>query len=181
MTMTHVPAVLTDAVAHARTALLDLEGLLGRISDADLHRAEPNGGWTCAQVVSHIHICGLLWIADLERLRHEAGPHVFLFREELGHDAVGAPPPSTREAAARIASVRTALERCLPAANPRVLDITLEVPTLGEFGVADGMPLIIGHLVGHVEQIKTILRSREVLPAETGDNSDDSPSSGVDA
>jgi hypothetical protein len=52
--------VLGSATAQASAALTELEQLLGQISDADLHRAEPNGGWTCAQVVSHIHLCSLM-------------------------------------------------------------------------------------------------------------------------
>ncbi|MDW8403829.1 DinB family protein [Chloroflexus sp.] len=158
--------VLASATAQATTALKELEQLLGVITDADLHRAEPNGGWTCAQVVSHIHLCSLLWIADLERLRLHPEPHMFMFREELGHDAVGAPPPSTAEAAARIASARVAIERSFPTVSPEVLAKTIEIPTLGTFTVAGFMPIISGHLAHHVEQIKAILRSRGVLAGE---------------
>ena len=78
--------VLVEATAPAIEALRELEAVLSRISDADLHRAHPDGGWTCAQVVSHIQISGMLWIAALERLRHQ--PSLFIYREELGHDAV---------------------------------------------------------------------------------------------
>lgn len=158
--------VLTRATDQATTALSELEQLLGKITDADLHRAEPNGGWTCAQVVSHIHMCSLLWIADLERLRLHPEPHMFMFREELGHDVVGAPPPSTSDAAARIESARVAIERCFPVVSTDVLAKTVEIPTLGTFSIADFMPIISGHLAHHVEQFKGILRSRDVLPQE---------------
>jgi hypothetical protein len=158
--------VLARSTAQASTALNELEQLLGAIGDADLHRAEPNGGWTCAQTVSHIHLCSLLWIADLERLRLHPEQHMFIFREELGHDVLGAPPPSTGEAAARIASARVAIERSFPMVSAEVLAKTIEVPTLGTFSVADFMPIISGHLAMHVEQIKAILRSRGVLAEE---------------
>ena len=158
--------VLDRSTSQATTALSDLEHVLGSIGDADLHRAEPNGGWTCAQVVSHIHMCSLLWIADLERLRLHPEPHMFMFREELGHDVVGAPPPSTSEAAGRIASARVAIERSFPTVSAEVLAKTVEIPTLGTFTVSDFMPIISGHLAMHVEQFKTILRSRGVLPQE---------------
>ncbi len=36
--------VLQTATIQTRDVLLDLEQVLGQISDADLHRAEPNGG-----------------------------------------------------------------------------------------------------------------------------------------
>ncbi|MDP9375581.1 MAG: SDR family oxidoreductase [Chloroflexota bacterium] len=42
--------VLASATTQARDALLDLERLLGRIGDADLHRANSEGGWTCVNV-----------------------------------------------------------------------------------------------------------------------------------
>lgn len=158
--------VLADVTEQATAALSELEQLLGQIGDTDLHRAEPNGGWTGAQVVSHIHMCSLLWIADLERLRLHPEPHMFMFREELGHDVLGAPPPSTAEAAARIASARVAIERSFPTVSAEVLGKTVEIPTLGTFTVADFMPIISGHLAHHVGQFKAIMRSRGVLAEE---------------
>lgn len=155
--------ILNNAVKQAHDSLIDFEKVLRSISDADLHRAQPEGGWTCAQVVSHMHLSGLLWIADLERLRH-CGEGMFMFREELGHDVLGAPPPSAAEAADRIASLRTALENCLAAADPAVLDKAMEVPPFGTLTCAEFTPLIIGHLDNHAEQAKDILRVRGALP-----------------
>jgi hypothetical protein len=86
-----------------------------------------------------------------------------MYREELGHDAVGAPPPSSAEAADRIASLRTALDACLPAADPAVLDKTIEVAPFGTVICGEFMTLIIGHLEAHVDQAKAILRSRGAL------------------
>lgn len=162
---TSATEMLTTATQSAHDGLLAFEALLRTLSDADLHRADPEGGWTVAQIVSHIHLSGLLCIADLERMRH--APEMFMFREELGHDAVGAPPPSSEEAARRIASVRHALEVCLPAVDPSIADKQLEVTTLGTRTITEWMPLLIGHLLGHAEQAKAILRTRGVLPAES--------------
>ncbi len=155
--------ILNNAVKQAHDSLTEFEQILRSIGDADLHRAQPEGGWTVAQVVSHMHVSGLLWIADLERLRH-CGEGMFMFREELGHDALGAPPPSAAEAADRIASLRTALETCLAAADPAVLDKAMEVPPFGTLTCAEFTPLIIGHLDSHAEQAKDILRVRGALP-----------------
>jgi DinB superfamily len=155
---------LTKAARRAHDALSAFESLLRKIDDADLHRADPEGGWTVAQVVSHMHLSGLVWIADLERLRHCEGHGMSMFREELGHDAVGAPPPSSTEAADRMASLRTALDTCLPAADPAVLDKTIDVAPFGTVVCGEFMSLIIGHLEAHVEQAKAILRSRGALP-----------------
>ena len=154
---------LTAAAQRAHEVLSDFESVLRKIGDADLHRADPEGGWTVAQVVSHTHLSGLLWIADLERLRHCEGDGMFMFREELGHDAIGAPPPSAAEAADRIASLRTALDHCLPAADPAVLDKSIEVPPFGTMTCAQLLPLIIGHLQAHAEQAKAILRTSGAL------------------
>ena len=155
---------LGTAARIAHDALSDFETLLRGLRDADLHRADPEGGWTVAQIVSHIHLCGLLWIADLERMRHR--PELFMFREEFGHDALGAPPHSSEEAANRIASLRTALDDCLPAVDPAVLDKRIEAPPFGTRTVGEFMPLMIGHLSGHADQIRAILRTRGVLPAD---------------
>jgi hypothetical protein len=153
--------VLVEATAPAIEALRELETLLARISDADLHRAHPDGGWTCAQIVSHIQISGLLWIAALERLRHQ--PSLFMYREELGHDAVGATPHSAAEAAGRIASLRTALERCVPAVDPGVADREADVPPFGKFAVGAGAGLIAGHLTAHCGQVREVLQARGVV------------------
>ena len=153
---------IAESAAPAVQALRELEALLGGLGDADLHRAHPDGGWTCAQVVSHIQISGMLWIAALERLRHRPG--MFIYREELGHDAVGAPPHSAAEAAGRVASVRAALEDCLPAVDPAVAAKEVEVPPFGTFTVGAGAPLIAAHLTGHCEQVRHILESRGLLP-----------------
>jgi uncharacterized damage-inducible protein DinB len=154
---------LTNAARAAHEALSAFEDVLRKTDDADLHRADPEGGWTVAQVVSHMHLSGLVWIADLERLRHCEGPGMSMFREELGHDAVGAPPPSSSEAADRIASLRTALDACLPAADPAVLGKTIEVAPFGTVVCGEFLPLIIGHLEAHVAQAKAILRTRGAL------------------
>jgi hypothetical protein len=154
--------VFVEATAPAVQALGELEALLGSIGDADLHYAHPDGGWTCAQVVSHIHLSGMLLIAALERLRHV--PELFIFREELGHDAVGATPHSAAEAAARMASLRTALEQCMPAVDPSVAEKEVEVPPFGRFAIGTGSPLVAAHLAAHCGQVRDILQSRGLLP-----------------
>lgn len=156
----HTSDMGTSAAATAHDGLLTFEGVLRNLKDADLHRADPDGGWTIAQIVSHIHLSGLLWIADLERMRHD--PRLFMFREELGHDVLGAPPPSAQEAADRIASLRHALDACLPAVDPAIAEKELEVPPFGTLKIAQWMPGLIAHLLGHTEQVMDILRKRGI-------------------
>lgn len=156
-------AALVAAAAATHQTLSDLEAVLRAVADADLHRADPDGGWTVAQIVSHIHLSGLLWIADLERLRHR--PALFMFREELGHDALGAPPPTSAEAADRLASLRLALDDCLPAADPAALDKALEVPPFGTLTAGAMLQPIAGHLLAHANQIRAILGKRGVSVA----------------
>jgi DinB superfamily len=145
----------------ASATLSSFEETLRSISDADLHRADPDGGWTVAQIVSHVHLSGLLFIADLSRLRHHG--HLFMFREELGHDALGALPPSAVEAAGRIASLRAALAECLPATPASVLEATVDVPPFGTLRMAALAPGIAGHLAAHAEQARAILRKRGAI------------------
>lgn len=158
-----VTEVVEEARRTAVEALSGLEELLGSITDAELHLAHPDGGWTCAQVVSHVHLSALLWVADLARLAL-AGPHTFMYREELGHDALGAPPHSAEEARGRVASARVALATCLPLVDEATLAKELEVPPIGTMTLDVWMPLLIGHLVGHAQQVEAILASRGRTP-----------------
>ncbi len=155
--MTDFSSLTTQA-----TAVLDgFEATLRSIADADLHRADPDGGWTVAQIVSHTHLSGLLFLADLQRLGHHQ--HLFMFREELGHDVIGAPPPSAAEAADRIASLRQALADCLPTFEAPLLERTVDVPPFGTMPMSVLAPGIVGHLAAHAEQAKGILKKRAAV------------------
>ena len=88
-------AMFADAAADADAALARLQDIVGRIGDGDLHRAHRDGGWSVAQVISHINVCAILWLGDLERLRNDAELR-FFFREEIGHDLTGYLPPTER-------------------------------------------------------------------------------------
>jgi len=153
---------LTEAAASVDADLARLSGTLEKITDGDLHRASVGGGWTVAQVVAHISVSTLVWLGDLRRL--EADPELrFFFREEVGHDALGYPPPTVELALARIASTRRTLATCLPAMAPELLARTVEIPDLGTMTIQEWTPLILGHLTSHVEQAHDILVNRGVL------------------
>jgi hypothetical protein len=148
--MTTPGTALSDSAATADAALARLDDVLARISDGDLHLATPGGGWTVAQVIAHITVSTLVWLGDMERLRQD--PELtFFFREEIGHDALGYPPPTVAIARGRIASTRRT---------------TVEIPDLGTKTAADWIPIIVGHLTGHVDQALDVLRSRDALPQE---------------
>lgn len=160
-----VPASLTDALAHADDALGRLDAALAQLGDGDLHRAHFDGGWTVAQVVSHINLCTLLWLGDMKRLEND--PELrFFFREEVGHDLVGYPPPTIELARAQLASTRRSLATAGPAITPDVLARVVEIPDLGTMTVLEWTPAIIGHASGHVDQAFEIMRNREFAPEE---------------
>ena len=151
-----------DAAAGVDADLARLVDTLGGISDGDLHRASFGGGWTVAQVVSHISVSTLVWLGNLRRL--EADPELgFFFREEVGHDALGYAPPSVENALARLAGTRRTLATCLPAMSSELLARTVEIPDLGTMTIEEWSPIITGHLTSHVEQAHDILRDRGVL------------------
>jgi len=151
-----------DAAASVDADLARLADTLGGITDGDLHRASFGGGWTVAQVVSHISVSTLVWLGNLRRL--EADPELgFFFREEIGHDALGYPPPTVELALARLAATRRTLATCLPSMAPELLARTVEIPDLGTMTVEEWTPIIAGHLTSHVEQAHDILRNRGVL------------------
>ncbi len=158
--MTESP--ITEAAAAVDADLARLQDVLGRLSDADLHLATPGGGWSVAQVVSHISVSTLVWLGTVERLRRD--PELrFVFREEVGHDALGYPPSSVDLAVRRIDSVRSTLAHCLPATED-VAERSVEIPDLGTMSIAAWTPLIVGHLQSHVAQAEDILRSRHAHP-----------------
>jgi uncharacterized damage-inducible protein DinB len=162
-TSTAVPGSLTDALAAADQALDRLDQALSRLGDGDLHRAHSDGGWTVAQVVSHINMCTLLWMGDIKRL--ESDPELrFFFREEVGHDLVGYPPPTIELARRQVASTRRTLASAGPAVSADVLARVVEIPDLGTMTIEDWSPLIIGHATGHVEQAFEIMRNRQFAP-----------------
>jgi uncharacterized damage-inducible protein DinB len=162
--MTTDTAALANAAADTDAALARLQDIAGRIGDGDLHRAHRDGGWSVAQVISHINVCAILWLGDLERLRNDTGLR-FFFREEIGHDALGYPPPTAGIAVRQLASTRRTLSSCVPATPPDVLGRTVEIPDLGTMTIAEWTPLILGHLISHTGQAAAILRDRDALPA----------------
>ncbi len=156
--------------SRASSRLRAVEDLLRSIPDADLHRADPGGGWTGAQIVSHMTLAGLLWVANVQRL--VADPDVDLFyREETGHDVTGAVPPTAAEAADKIAALRRTVVGTMPTHTDDVLRREAEITTLGRRTVAEWLPVIVGHLAHHRDQLHDVMRSRGRLP-ERFDGSD---------
>lgn len=159
----------TDASANTSAQELDaalgrLIDIVGRLSDGDLHRAHFDGGWTVAQVISHINVCTLVWLGDLARIRHD--PELrFIYREEIGHDLTGYPPPTVEIAVGQLTSTRRTLSTAYPAAYAGLEDRTIEIPDLGTMTVADWAPLIAGHLTMHTGQAEEVLTNRNAMPA----------------
>jgi hypothetical protein len=154
---------VATASAEADAKMARLQEALRRFSEGDLHRAHRGGGWTVAQVVSHMNVATILWLGDLTRLRHDPDLR-FFFREEIGHDALGYPPPTVDIALRQLDSTRRTLATCLPAVDADILDRTVEIPDLGTMTVAEWTPLIAGHLSGHADQAFAIMSDREFLP-----------------
>ena len=85
------PEILA-ALSTTDDALARLDATLAGLSDGDLHLAHHDGGWTAAQLVSHVNMSVLLWTATLTRVTDDPDL-AFVFREEIGHDVFGYPPP----------------------------------------------------------------------------------------
>ena len=163
MTEQQLPEPISQALKEADLALERLDAALGQLTDGDLHRAHRDGGWTVAQVVSHINMCSILWLGDLKRLEHDPDLQ-FLFREEVGHDMLGYPPPTILLARQQLASTRRTLATAGPAITADVLSRTVTIPDLGTMTVEEWSPLIIGHAAGHAEQAFEIMRDRAFAP-----------------
>ena len=153
----------SEAVKDADAALERLQKIVERLADGDLHLAHRNGGWTVAQVISHINVCTILWLGDLQRL-HDDPELTFFFREEIGHDCTGYPPPTVERATRQLASTRRSLAHSMPGTDDALMGRTVEIPDLGTMTIAEWTPLIAGHLAGHVDQALDVLRDRDALP-----------------
>ena len=153
----------TDPIADIEAGIARLEDAVGRLGDGDLHRAHFGGGWTVAQVISHINLCTLVWLADLTRLQHD--PELgFFFREEIGHDLTGYPPPTVAIAVRQLASTRRTLITAMAPAAAAVADRVVEIPDLGKMTAKEWAGIIRMHTLGHVDQAFEIMRNREFIP-----------------
>ena len=157
------PEAVNQALKEADHALERLDTALAQLTDGDLHRAHRDGGWTVAQVVSHINMCSILWLGDIKRLENDPDLE-FVFREEVGHDLVGYPPPTIELARRQLASTRRTLATAGPAGSGDVLARAVTIPDLGTMTIEQWSPLIIGHATGHTEQAFEIMRDREFAP-----------------
>lgn len=159
--MTSTPEI-SAALTTTDEALGRLDDTLAGLSDGDLHLAHRDGGWTAAQLVSHINMSVLLWTVTISRVTHDPDL-AFVFREEIGHDVLGYPPPRIEVARRQLASTRRTLATCIPAISPGVLRRTLEIPDLGTLSIEVWTPPVLGHAAGHAEQALDVLRDRGAI------------------
>lgn len=153
----------TDPIAEIDAGLARLADAVGRLGDGDLHRAHSGGGWTLAQVISHMSMSTLVWLADLTRLQHD--PDLgFFFREEIGHDLTGYPPPTVEIALRQLASARRTLTTAIGPTTAVVADRTVEIPDLGTMTASEWNTIIRMHTMSHVDQAFEIMANREFLP-----------------
>jgi DinB superfamily len=157
-----VPSAVADALASTDAALGGLADVLAGLGDGALHLAHRDGGWTPAQLVSHINVSVLLWTALLSRVAHDPALS-FVLREEVGHDAQGYPPPTVQVALQHLASARRTLATVVPAVPADVMSRELTIPDLGTLTVEVWTPPILGHAAGHAQQALDVLDDRGAL------------------
>lgn len=153
---------ITAALTTTDEALGRLDSTLAGLSDGDLHLAHRDGGWSAAQLVSHINMSVLVWTATIARVTHDPDL-TFVFREEIGHDLMGYPPPRIDVARRQLDSTRRTLATCMPAISQEVLGRTLEIPDLGTLSIEAWTPPVLGHAAGHAEQALDVLRNRGAI------------------
>lgn len=153
---------ITAALHDTDEAIGRLDQTLAGLSDGDLHLAHHDGGWTAAQLVSHVNMSVLLWTATLTRVASD--PELtFVFREEIGHDVFGYPPPRIETARRQLSSTRRTLATCVRELDPAILEREIEIPDLGTLTIAVWTPPVLGHAAGHCEQALNVLRDRGAI------------------
>jgi hypothetical protein len=153
---------IDEALKTTDEALGRLDDVLATLGDGDLHLAHRDGGWTPAEYISHINMSVLLWTAVLTRVA--ADPELaFVFREEIGHDVKGYPPPTVGTARRQLASTRRTLATAVPALDPAILDRVVEIPDLGTLSIAAWTPPVLGHAAGHATDALNALRDRGAI------------------
>lgn len=156
------PTSISTALEECDAALSGLGDTLAGLGDGALHLAHRDGGWTPADLVSHINASVLVWTATLSRLEHD--PELtFVLREEVGHDVRGYPPPTVEIALVHLASARRTLATIVPAVPAAVLSRELTIPDLGTLTVEAWTPPILGHAAGHAQQALDVLRDRGAI------------------
>lgn len=153
---------IAAALAETDAALGRLSDTLADLPDGALHLAHRDGGWTTAELVSHINGSVLAWTATLSRVAHD--PELaFVLREEVGHDLKGYPPPTVVTALQHLASARRTLATVVPVIPADVLARELTIPDLGTLTVQAWTPPILGHAGGHAQQALDVLRDRQAI------------------
>lgn len=153
---------ITEALQSTDEALARLDDTLAGLGDGALHLAHRDGGWTPAEYVSHINMSVLLWTATLTRVA--ADPDLaFVFREEIGHDVKGYPPPTVDAARRQLASTRRTLATAVPALDPAILERVVEIPDLGTLSIAVWTPPVLGHAAAHATDALNALRDRGAI------------------
>lgn len=153
---------ITDALQSTDDAIGRLDRTLAGLADGDLHLAHRDGGWTTAQLVSHVNMSVLLWTATLTRVTNDP-ELVFVFREEIGHDVFGYPPPRIETARRQLDSTRRTLATCIPAIDAATLERQVEIPDLGTLTMAAWTPPVLGHAAEHCDQALDVLRNRGAI------------------
>jgi hypothetical protein len=105
----------------------------------------------------------LVWLGDLTRIRHDPDLR-FIYREEIGHDLTGYPPPTVEIAVGQLTSTRRTLSVAYPAAYEGLDDRVIEIPDLGTRTIAEWVPIIAGHLTMHCGQAEEVLTNRNAMP-----------------
>ena len=156
------PPAVRAAVDQTDAALGGLADVLSGLGDGALHLAHHDGGWTPAELVSHINVSVLLWTATLARVARDPDL-AFVLREEVGHDAKGYPPPTVQAALQHLASARRTLTTVVPEIPADVLGRVLTIPDLGTLTVEAWTPPILGHAAGHAQQALDVLVDRGAI------------------
>jgi hypothetical protein len=153
------PRMERDALLERfRTGFAALEAVLVGVSEADLDRAAPDGGWTPRMVVHHLADSESNAYIRLRRLVAEDDPVIIGYDEELWASRLHYDRPIAPSLAV-LAAVRAASLQLMESLGDAEWDRAGAHSESGRYGVEDWLRIYANHPREHAEQIRRALRS----------------------
>jgi uncharacterized damage-inducible protein DinB len=148
---------LVDDLKNARSELL---AACQDVSDADLRRRPPDGGWAVIELLAHLPDVDRYYLSQARALRDVPG-HTFVYFDEeaWARDNAGAIERDAHAVKLAMAAAHEEVVRWTRSLTPEELDRAGGHPRRGSISVREMIERIANHDRSHTEQILQIRRA----------------------